>query len=297
MVESSLEEFDREYPFTSHFLELNGNRLHYLDEGPRNGPVLLMVHGNPTWSFYFRKLISAFSNEFRVIVPDHIGCGYSDKPQNYAYTLANHIQNLTHLVISLELRNICLVVHDWGGAIGFGFAGAHPELVKKFVVFNTAAFFVPKAPLRIQMCRVPVLGKWLVRGLNGFCRAALWFATSQGSRFTKAVKRGYLAPYNNWANRVAIHSFVMDIPLEIGHPTRDTLNRVDAGLSQFQNHPMIIFWGADDFCFTRADFLPEWQTRFPAADIHLLENAGHYVVEDAHERIIPRMKGFLDKTQ
>ncbi len=282
------------YPFTSHGIDLNGLQYHYLDEGPRNAPAVIMAHGNPTWSFYYRTLIPDLSKDYRVIVPDHIGCGLSDKPQEYSYTLEQHIQNLEHLIAHLNVKQITLVMHDWGGAIGMGYATRHPENIKRFVVFNTAAFFVPRLPLRIAICRIPWIGEFLVRGLNGFAIAALVFATSQRRRFTKAIRLGYLAPYNNWHNRIAIYRFVQDIPMEADHPTRSTLDRIDAGLSLFRQHPVLILWGAKDFCFTIRDFLPEWQKRFPQAKVHVIQHAGHYVVEDAHERIIPLIKEFLE---
>ena len=283
------------YPFPSHWLDIDGVLCHYIDEGPRNAPVLLMVHGNPTWSFYYRKLIAEFRKEYRIIAPDHIGCGLSAKPQEYPYTLQQHIDNLDRLCEHLNVQRVTLVLHDWGGAIGMGCAARHPERIKQFVLFNTSAFFVPVLPLRIAVCRVPVLGELLVRGLNGFARGALTFATSQPERFTPDVKAGYLAPYADWRSRIALHRFVRDIPMEDTHPTRATLNDLDKELPRFQHHRMLILWGEDDFCFTKQDFLPEWKRRFPDAEVHLLENAGHYVVEDAIERIIPLMTTFLER--
>ncbi len=283
------------YPFPSHWMDMNGVSYHYIDEGLRDAPVLLMVHGNPTWSFYFRHLITEFSRDFRVIAPDHIGCGLSEKPQQYAYTLEQHITNLEQLCLHLDLHHVTLVVHDWGGAIGMGAAVRHPERIQQFVIFNTSAFFVPVLPLRISICRIPVIGEFLVRGLNGFARAALRYATSQPERFTNDVKSGYLAPYSNWHDRIALHRFVRDIPMEDTHSTRRTLNEIDKESPRFQHHPMLILWGKDDFCFTERDFLPEWRRRFPEADVHVLEHAGHYVVEDAHERIIPLMSKFLER--
>ena len=283
-----------DYPFAPNWFDHDGVTMHYVDEGKRDAPIIVMVHGNPTWSFYYRKLITALSATHRVIVPDHIGCGLSDKPQDYSYTLEQHVQNLTRLLNYLNVNDVTLVVHDWGGAIGMGYATRFPEKMKQFVVFNTAAFFVPKIPKRIAICRVPVLGNFLVRGLNGFSLAALVFATSQRDKFPAEVRKAYLAPYNSWANRIAIHNFVKDIPMENGHQTRPTIDDIEEGLAQFKNHPMIIMWGDDDFCFTTRDFLPKWQAHFPHANVHVLPNAGHYVVEDAIETIIPRLKQFLN---
>ena len=285
------------YPFASNWLDLDGLRYHYLDEGPRDGPVALMLHGNPTWSFYYRHLIPPLSRTHRVIVPDHIGCGLSDKPQLFSYTLAQHVQNVERLVTHLDLQQITLILHDWGGPIGLGYAARHPENVARFVIFNTTASMEPLStiPKRIKMCRIPMFGDLLVRGFNGFSRVALNAATSQPDRFSTAVRAGYLVPYNNWQNRIAIHRFVQDIPLEADHPTLKVGAEIEAGLARFQAHPMLIIWGKDDFCFTPQHFLTDWQARFPQAEVHLLENAGHYVVEDAHEQILPLMTEFLNR--
>lgn len=283
------------YPFKSHWHDLDGLKLHYIDEGPRDAPVLVMVHGNPTWSFYYRNLIKFFSKKFRIIVPDHIGCGLSDKPQDYSYSINQHISNLESLMDKLNLKGrITLVMHDWGGGIGFGYATRHPEAVSKFVVFNTAAFMLETIPRLIRICRSNRLGGFLVRRLNIFLKGAIRLGTSQRERFSKSVRAGYLAPYNNWKNRIAIHRFVQEIPLEKNHPTKEVINKLESGLAQFKHHPMVIIWGKDDFTFSEKSVLPEWRTRFPEANIRILEHAGHFVVEDAHEQIIPIMKEFLE---
>ncbi len=139
-VVKNIESFKALYPFTSFYFDLNPYKLHYLDEG--EGEALLFLHGNPTWSFYYRSLIRSFRGRYRCIAPDHIGCGFSDKPQDYNYTLETHIDNLEKLVDFLDLKDITLVVHDWGGAIGMGLAVRKPKLIKRLVLFNTASFFV-----------------------------------------------------------------------------------------------------------------------------------------------------------
>ena len=286
------------YPFESHWLDLDQVRYHYLDEGPRepDTPVVVMVHGNPTWSFYYRTLIPTISQTHRVIVPDHVGCGLSDKPQDYAYTLNQHVENLEALIAHLGLENLTLIVHDWGGAIGMGYATRHPQNVARFVVFNTAAFFLPVIPLSLRLARSPVLGELVVRGLNGFAGLAQIWATAHRERFTSPVRAGYLAPYDSWRNRIAIYRFVQDIPIGNDHPSRDTLNAIDTNLGLFRHHPMLIIWGAKDFVFTERNFLPEWQKRFPDAQVRVVPDAGHYVVEDAHERIVPWVMEFLQES-
>ncbi|HOT92157.1 MAG TPA: alpha/beta fold hydrolase [Anaerolineae bacterium] len=281
------------YPFASHWLDVGGVKMHYLDEGSCDAPPVVMVHGNPTWSFYYRTLIPKIAQTHRVIVPDHIGCGLSDKPQDYPYTLEQHIRNLEALIAHLNLHDLTLVLHDWGGGIGMGYATRHPQNVARFVVFNTSAFYAPAIPWVLKLARSPVVGEVLLRGLNAFAGLAVYLGVVNHKRMTAQVRAGYLAPYNSWRNRIAIYRFVQDIPVRPDHPTRATVDAIDAQLHLFRNHPMLILWGAQDFVFTVKDFLAGWRTRFPNADVHILDHAGHYVVEDAYERILPLMKAFL----
>jgi len=281
------------YPFQSHAITLGGHRCHYLDEGA--GPVLLMVHGNPTWSFYWRELIKAFRPDFRVVAPDHIGCGLSDKPDeaSYPYRLQQRVDDLRGLIEQLGLRRITLVAHDWGGAIGMGAAAAIPERFSRFVLLNTAAFRARRCPLRIRVCRVPLLGRLGVQGLNLFARVALRMAVCRRERMTPAVRAGLLAPYDSWQHRAAIYRFVADIPLRPSHPSYAKLSEIEAGLAQFRWHPVCLVWGMRDWCFTPY-FLKRFLEFFPQAEAHRIEEAGHYVVEDAHERVIPVVRAFLE---
>jgi len=286
--------FRGEYPFEPHFLETPAGALHYLDEGPRDAAPVLCVHGNPTWSFYYRRLVRELSASHRVIAPDHLGCGLSDKPQEWSFRLADHVANLERLVLELDLRDLTLVVHDWGGAIGFGVAGRHPERFARFLVMNSAAFPADRIPLRIEVCRTPLLGELAVRGLNAFARAALVMATAHHERMTPEVRRGYLAPYDSWRNRIATHRFVADIPMSAQHPSWSALIEVAAGLESLRKKPMRIAWGERDWCFTPA-FREMWQERFPEAEVLRIEHAGHYVLEDAHEEIIPWLTELLKR--
>jgi pimeloyl-ACP methyl ester carboxylesterase len=287
-------DYRNQYPFQSHYFDHAGVRMHYLDEGPTDAPVMVMVHGNPTWSFYYRHLVNAFSDRFRVVVPDHIGCGLSDKPQEYPYTLEQHIQNLEALLKNLDVKDITLVVHDWGGGIGFGYATRHPENVKRMVVFNTSAFFRPVLYWGIKVSRSPIIGDLLTRGLNSFLEGSFLIATSQHKRFRGEVRDGYLAPYRNWHDRIAILRFVQDIPMKASHPTRKTVDEIEARLPLLKDVPKQFIWGVDDPVFTTDTFMAGFQEHFPDANYHTLDNAGHYVVEDAHERIIPVMQQFLE---
>ena len=278
------------YPFESHELRLDGSRYHYLDEG--SGEVLLLVHGNPTWSFYWRNLVLGLREKYRVIVPDHIGCGLSDKPADYPYRLEQHVSNLSSLINELDLKKVTLLAHDWGGAIGLGAATAQPERFSRFVMFNTAAFRSNWMPWRIRICRTPILGKIAVQGFNAFAKAALWMAVSKHERMTSAVRQGLLAPYDSWAHRQAIYRFIEDIPMSEAHPTYETLLEIETRLALFKTLPWMFIWGMRDWCF-KPKFLERFLDFFPKADVHRLPDAGHYVIEDAYEEIIPLVDQFL----
>src|SRR5262245_46126936 len=282
--------FEHEYPFRSKFFDLGGLRYHYVDEG--RGETLLCVHGNPTWSFAWRNLIRGLSSDYRVIAIDHIGCGFSDKPQEYGYRLETHIDNLSRFVKGLDLQKVTLLAHDWGGAIGTGVAGQMPERFSRLVLFNTAAFRSTRIPFRIAVCRWPIFGPFGVRGLNLFARAALSMAVCRHERMTPVVRAGYLAPYGSWDDRVALLRFVQDIPMSARHPSYQTLVNLEQALPQLASRPILFVWGERDWCFTPA-FLEEFLARLPHAQAFRIPDAGHYAFEDAHELIVPRIKRYL----
>ena len=273
-------------------MDLDQHKYHYLDEG--RGETLLMLHGNPTWSFYYRNLILEFKKSYRCVVPDHMGMGKSDKPQFYPYKLSQHIDNLAALVCELTLKDITLVVHDWGGAIGMGFAIRYPKKVKRLILFNTAAFLSEKIPIRLSLCRIPGLGSLAIRGFNAFALAATTMACKNRDRMKDEVKAGYLAPYNNYSNRIGNLRFVQDIPMSSVHPSYSLVKEIEENLGQFANLPVMIVWGEKDFVFNR-HFLKKWTEIYPHAVVHRISDAGHYVVEDAYERIIPLMGSFLQR--
>jgi pimeloyl-ACP methyl ester carboxylesterase len=281
-----------EYPFTPRaFTTPGGAQMSYLDEGPRSDEAVLMLHGNPTWSFYYRTLVRALAPQRRCIVPDHIGMGLSEKPARYDYTLATRIADLEALVATLGLKKIHLVVHDWGGAIGFGFAARRADQIGRLVVLNTAAFAAKRIPARIAVCRLPLLGPLLVRGLNGFAGPATTMAMHRRP-LGPEEKRGYLLPYDSWESRVAVSEFVRDIPMESSHPSWGTLAQVEQGLAQFRTNPALVVWGGRDFCFDDY-FLGRWREFLPQARVERIADAGHYVLEDAREQVVPMITEFL----
>ncbi len=295
-------ELKTEYPFASHFLSLenskdskdNSDKLHYIDEGKESSPgeAIVMLHGNPTWSFFYRNLAKYFSGKnHRVIVPDHLGCGLSDKPQDYNYTLNNHILNVESLVAKLKLTKITLIVHDWGGAIGMGLATRHPELISKIIVMNTAAFKSLEIPFRINILRNPV-GEWFIRSFNGFAGPATSMAVTK--KLSPLVKKGFLLPYDNFNSRIATAKFVRDIPMDKNHPSYMTLSTIEDELKTLNSLkvPVLVLWGEKDFCFTM-NFQKKWLEFFPNAKVKTFKDAGHYLLEDKTAEVILEIENFL----
>lgn len=286
---------ERLYPFQGAHLDVRGVSLHYVDEG-RGDPVVL-VHGNPTWSFFYRNLIPVLSREHRVIAPDHVGCGLSEKPprHRYPYTLARRVEDLDQLLLHLGVeRRVTLILHDWGGMIGLAWAALRPASVERVILLNTAGFRLPpgkSVPWELRLARTPVLGALLVRGLNLFARGAARSCVVRRP-LSPEIRRGYLAPYGSYSERVAVHRFVEDIPLDPRHESFPVVERVERFLERLQDLPVLIAWGARDFVFDDA-FLAEWRRRLPRAEVHRFADAGHYILEDAFDEVLPLIQGFL----
>lgn len=287
-----------EYNFPPHHAQLGGHQLHYLDEGA--GPPVVMVHGNPNWVYYWRKLIPALADRYRCLAIDHIGCGLSDKPDDahYEYSLKQRIEDLTAWLDQLNVKdNIHLVAHDWGGMIACGYATRFPERVAKLVMLNTGAFPLPattRIPWQLKLARTPLLGACLLRGFNAFSRGAVKSCVTKRP-MPAEVAEAYCAPYDSWANRIAVHRFVQDIPLAPGDRGYDIVSQVATDLPKLAGKPLFIGWGDRDFVFNE-HFLAEWQTRCPHAEVVRYPDCGHYVLEDAADDLIPRIREFLDRS-
>lgn len=286
------------YPFEGHYLDRDGLKYHYLDEG--SGDPVVMVHGNPTWSIYYRELVKALRDNYRTIVPDHIGCGLSDKPSDdrYEYTLESRIADLEALLDSLGVtENITLVLHDWGGMIGMAYATRHPERIKRLVILNTSAFHLPETkgfPWPLWIVRNTPVGAFLVRGFNAFSAIASHVGCTR-QKLTPGLRRAYQAPYNSWQNRIATLRFVQDIPLRPGDRAYETVTQVEAEVGKLSEKPILICWGLKDFVFDK-HFLARWEQTFSNAEIHRFDDCGHYILEDATEDVLRLTADFLART-
>ena len=282
------------YPFEGRDFDLGGLRYRYLDEG--SGDPVVMLHGNPTWSFYYRNLVRALRDDYRAVVPDHIGCGFSDKPDDsrYRYTLSQRVADLEALLDHLDLHeNLTLVAHDWGGMIGMAYAVRHPERVRRLVLMNTAAFHLPedmRMPAALWFVRDTRLGPFFVQRFNLFSRGAAWLAPAK--RLSKPVRDAYCAPYDSYENRIATLRFVQDIPLRPGDAAYDQVSEIAAGLDRFRETPILLLWGEKDFVF-KPQVLSIFEKIWPHAEVHRFPDAGHYVLEDASAEIPPLVRDFL----
>lgn len=274
--------------------------MHFLDEGPRDAPVVLMVHGNPTWSFYYRNLVLALRDRYRCIVPDHIGCGLSDKPaaDQYPYTLARRISDLDALMDHLQPETtINLVVHDWGGMIGFGWAVERPTQIGTMIIGNTAAFPLPsekKLPAALWLVRNTKVGALLVQGMNAFSGIASRVAFKKP--VSEEVRKAFTGPYDSWDNRVATLRFVQDIPLKPGDSGYDIVQMTESRLPEFDGKPCLIAWGEKDFVFDR-HFLKKWKGIFPHAKVLEYPDCGHYIFEDGGQALTQIISEFMDENE
>ena len=287
------------YPFTpKQFQPRPGLSMSYLDEGPRDGEVVVMLHGNPSWSYYWRTLVSGLSDKYRCIVPDHIGMGFSDKPDDadYDYTLQSRVDDVEALLKHLGITGpVTLAVHDWGGMIGFGWALSHAAQVKRLVVTNTAAFPLPQAkpmPWQIALGRDWKFGALIIRAFNAFSSGASYLGVER--RMPADVRRAYVSPYNNWKNRISTVRFMQDIPLGPQDKAWPLLEEAGRRLPEFADRPAFLGWGLKDFVFDK-HFLAGFRAALPNAEVHAYDDAGHYVLEDKHETLVPLIRDFLQR--
>jgi cis-3-alkyl-4-acyloxetan-2-one decarboxylase len=300
------ETFNGSFPYAAHFSEAPGFPMHYIDEGPQDGQVILCVHGEPTWGYLFRHVVAALRATHRVVVPDHMGFGKSATPQNRTYWLQDHIDNLERLVLALDLRGITLVMHDFGGPAGMGLAARHPDRIRRIVSVNgPTGFGQPDIAERLMAnAQVSPWFQWILKAesegrletvlgelgynilstlkLNGFENHAL---------ITDTWLHAYGAPFANaqecagaigWAKGHAIGAHRVEIP--------------DAAARRaIQSKPALAIWGMADRTLQAEHFLPLFSDLFPQAPIHRLDGVGHYSLEDAPEATTTYIAEFLQR--
>jgi acyl-CoA synthetase (AMP-forming)/AMP-acid ligase II/pimeloyl-ACP methyl ester carboxylesterase len=264
--------------------------MHYIDEG--EGPVVLMLHGNPTWSFLYRNVIRELRGSFRLIAPDFLGCGLSDRTPGVRYKAVDRINQLEEFVDALGLTSYSVLMHDWGGPLGTGFMLRRLDAVEKVIYLNTTLTETESLPPVIKLAASPFVGKLLTRHTAGFVR----LTTSMGAytRLSPDIKEGYLAPYTTRQRRDAIWDFVVDIPFDATHPTYSQMVDIAAGLPRFATKPVKIIWGLKDPCFHR-EMLSKVAAHFPHAEILEISDASHLVLDDAPRVAIPAIKEFLER--
>lgn len=285
------------YPFKSHYLTLSdGRRMHYIDEGPEDGEVLVFVHGYLTWSFIYRAFMIYYAAQgFRCIAMDHIGFGLSDKPTNKRYhTLRRHFTNLAECITALNLRDVTLVMEDWGASFGLNYAIQHPENVKRLVIMNAWAFqdTLARQPSRLMSLLLkPGVGELVLGSLNLAINFALQRATLR--HLSPSVLVGYRAPFRDARNRTALVQFLRMTEVGPGRPSMPLMRRIEQGMQALTATPTLLLWGKTD-PFYPAEIARHWKTLLPRARGPVMLEAGHFVPEDAPELLMEHLSNFVE---
>lgn len=280
----------KEYPFASRYFRVPQGNLHYVDEG--DGEPVVMVHGNPAWSFLYRKLIKRLRSGYRCIAMDHLGFGLSDKPVTWRYFPEDHAVNFTALIEGLDLKNITLVVQDWGGPISLSYAVAHPENIARIVITNSWSWPVNRDLYYIGFSSFAggPIGRMLIRRYNFFARSIMRRAFGDKRRLTAAVHEHYLRALGSPQERKGC--FVFPKRIIASTPWLDQIWR---RISLLKDKPALIVWGMKDIAFREKE-LRCWEGAFPGARTVCLPSAGHFVMEEAPEKVAEAVASFLKET-
>lgn len=273
---------ERLFPFESRYADVGGARVHYVDEG--SGRPLLLLHGNPTWSFLYRELITGLRDRFRCIAPDHPGFGLSRAPAGYGFTAAEHAGVLEQLVLHLDLDGVTMMVQDWGGPTGFAVATRHPERFGAFVIGNTWAW--PKSDPGTQAFSRFLggpIGRRLIERRNLFVEQVIPAGVRRRT-LSEEVMEAYRGPFPTPASRRPTHIFPREILA-----ARPFLADVERGLSVLRERPALIVWPTRDVAF-RGRELRRWEQAFPDHHTVALDGAGHYIQEDAAQEIVAAIR-------
>ncbi|MEM0948687.1 MAG: alpha/beta fold hydrolase [Pseudomonadota bacterium] len=289
---------ETEYPFDRNFFDSPMGAMHFVDEG--KGDPVLMLHGNPTWSFLYRNIIPEIAKAHRVVAPDHIGFGLSDKPKDEAaYSLRHHIENLEALVLELDLRDITLVMQDWGGPIGLAVAARHPNRIKALVILNTFGFYPPidgvdpeklKLPPPLLLMRSKGVGDFIVRRMGFFERQVMKLATA--TKRDRKIRNAYTGIFTSFAARAGVMAFPRMIPTNTAHPAAKVLLEETGPYLDSYDGPAKIFWGVKDPLIP-IGALAAWKKRLPQAQVTEFAQARHYLQDDEPEALVSGLKEFL----
>jgi haloalkane dehalogenase len=276
-----------EYPFASHHFQTAAGKMNYVDEG--DGRPIVMVHGNPTWSFLYRNLIKQLRSQYRCIAPDHLGFGLSDKPTDWSYLPQDHSKNLAALIDHLGLSNITLVVQDWGGPIGMQYAVTHPENVANVVVMNTWAWPVNHDPHYVMFSAFMggPIGRMLIRKRNFFAGTFLRAAFGDKSKLSEDVHKHYLRALPTADERKGCYVF----PKQIIAST-PWLEQLWSKITVLKDKPALFVWGVKDVAFREKE-LQRWQGALLNSHTVRLPTVGHFVQEEAPEELCKEVTAFL----
>lgn len=270
------------FPFESRWFESSAGRMHYVDEG--SGQPILMLHGNPTWSFLYRKAIAGLRDGFRCVAPDYPGFGLSARPSGYGYTPAEHAAVVTELVEALDLRDVIVMGHDWGGPIGTSVAAADPDRVSGLVLGNTW-FWPPDRPFRAfsRVMSSPPL-QWAILERNFFVERMIPFATNR--KLSEAEMDHYRAVQPTPQARVGVAEFPRQIVA-----AGDWLGELERSVRiRLGDKRTLITWPMRDTAFPAARLLPRMRATFADVEVVELPNAKHYFVEDAPDEVVAAVR-------
>jgi pimeloyl-ACP methyl ester carboxylesterase len=292
MLDIRNETFNGTFPFKPHYKAINGFQMHYVDEG--EGDPIVCVHGEPTWGYLYRKFITTLSNNNRVIAPDHMGFGKSEVPQDKPYILSQHIDNFTRLLLELDLQNITLIFQDWGGPISFGFATRHTDRVKHLVIMNTS---VGVAKENRRLWYESMVEEGTYDNLMGHMKVFIpnmmfgFFVRKFTPEEKRTMKQAYTAPFPTPESHKGAKAFPLDIPKGSNHISSKIMQEIRDNLNLLEKIPKILIWGMQDRIFP-PKILQLWQEIYPGTPSYEVQNAGHFLQEDAPEEIVAIIKKF-----
>lgn len=278
----------QEYPFESRYFELAGARMHYLDEG--QGETILFVHGTPSWSFDFRKQIAVLRDHFRCLAVDHVGFGLSDKPEQYDYGTQNHSRTLGQFALAKDLRDLTLVVHDFGGPIGLNFALMHPERIKRLVILNSwmwSSLLDPDYQKLARVLRSPLL-PFLYRWFNFSPRFVL--PSSYGPvKPESGILRHYTAPFSKRSEREGPLAFARSLLQD-----QDWFESLWSQKEKISQKPTLLLWGMQDPVI-RPIHLEKFESGFPNHRTIKLDACGHFPQEEKSGQVTQAIKAFMQE--